>query len=46
MKLKSGMASSQSYQLHKIIVKNTSGNLKVVKRSEITDASSFDFSLK
>jgi len=46
MKLKSGMASGQSYQLHKIIVKNTSGNLKVVKRSEITDASSFDFVLK
>ena len=46
MKLKSGMAYGQSYQLHKIIVKNTSGNLKVVKRSEITDASSFDFVLK
>lgn len=46
MKLKSGMASGQSFQLHKIIVKNSSGNLKVVKRADITDASSFDFTLK
>jgi hypothetical protein len=46
MKLKSGMASGQSFQLHKIIVKNSSGSLKVVKRADITDASSFDFTLK
>jgi hypothetical protein len=46
MKLKSGMASGQSFQLHKIIVKNSSGSLKVVKRANITDASSFDFTLK
>jgi hypothetical protein len=46
MKLKSGMASGQTFQLHKIIVKNASGVLKVVKRAEIEDASSFDITLK
>jgi hypothetical protein len=44
--LKSGMASGQKFELHKIIVKNASGVLKVVKRSDIPDASSFDVTLK
>lgn len=44
--LKSGMASGQKFELHKIIVKNASGVLKVVKRAEIEDASSFDITLK
>jgi hypothetical protein len=44
--LKSGMASGQKFELHKIIVKNASGALKVVKRSDIPDASSFDITLK
>ena len=45
-KLKSGMASNEKFELHKIIVKNASGVLKVVKRSDIPDASSFDITLK
>jgi hypothetical protein len=44
--LKSGMASGQTFELHKIIVKNASGVLKVVKRADIQDASSFDITLK
>lgn len=44
--LKSGMASGEKFELHKIIVKNASGVLKVVKRADIQDASSFDITLK
>jgi hypothetical protein len=44
--LKPGMSSSQSYQLFKIIVSDADRNLVVVSRSEISGASSFDFTLK
>ena len=44
--LKSGMASGQTFELHKIIIKNASGVLKVVKRADIQDASSLDIILK
>lgn len=46
MKLKPGMASGQSFELHRIIVaKGESRELLVVKRDEIPDAGSFDFTL-
>lgn len=44
--LKSGMASAQVYQLHKIILSTSAGELLALNRSDITNASSFDFTLK
>lgn len=46
MKLKSGMASGQEYQLHKIIITKADRSMLVLKRSEIDNASSYDFILK
>lgn len=46
MKLRSGMSSGDSFELHKIIVSKADRTLLVVKRSEIEEASSFDFILK
>lgn len=43
--LKSGMVSGDQYQLHKIIIATPSRTLLVIKRSDISDASSFDFTL-
>ena len=45
MKLKSGL-SGEVFQLHKFIISKADRTLKVVKRSEITGASSFDITLK
>jgi hypothetical protein len=45
MKLKSGL-SGEVFQLHKFIISKADRTLKVVKRSEITNASSFDITLK
>ena len=46
MKLKSNMVSGEEYQLHKIIIAKADRSMLVLKRSEISDASSFDFVLK
>jgi hypothetical protein len=46
MKLKSNMASGEQYQLHKIIITKSDKSMLVIKRSEISDASSYDFILK
>lgn len=46
MKLKSGMVSGQEYQLHKIIITKADRSMLVLKRSEIDNASSYDFILK
>ena len=43
--LKSGMASGEVYQLHKIIVAKSDRTLLVLKRSEIADAASYDVTL-
>ena len=43
--LKSGMVSGDEYQLHKIIIATPSRTLLVLKRTDISDASSFDFTL-
>jgi len=45
MKLKSGL-SGEVFQLHKFIISKADRTLKVVKRSEIANASSFDITLK
>lgn len=44
--LKSGMNSGDQYELVKIIISKADRTLKVVKRSAIPNASSFDFTLK
>lgn len=46
MKLKTGMSSGQSYELVRMIVSDADRNLLSVERSEIENASSFDFVLK
>lgn len=46
MKLKSGMESGQSYELVRMIISTPERELLSVERSEITNASSFDFTLK
>lgn len=46
MKLKGNMASGEEYQLHKIIITKNDRSMLVLKRSEISDASSYDFILK
>ena len=45
MKLGSGL-SGETFQLHKIIISKSDRTLKVVKREEISGASSFDVILK
>ena len=45
MKLKEGL-SGETFQLHKFIISKADRTLKVVKRSEISNASSFDIILK
>jgi hypothetical protein len=45
MKLKSGMASGDEFQLHKIIISTSDRTLLVIKRDEITNASSMDLTL-
>jgi hypothetical protein len=46
VRLKSGMASSDEFELHKIIISTPDRTLLVMKRDEIESASSFDFVLK
>jgi hypothetical protein len=43
--LKANMAIGDRFELHKIIIAKPSRNCLVIKRSEISDASSFDFDL-
>lgn len=45
MKLKAGMAAGDVFELHKIVISKVDRTLLVVKRSEIEDASSYDFSI-
>lgn len=45
MKLKLGMASGDQFQLHKIIISTADRTLLVLKRDEITNASSMDLTL-
>jgi hypothetical protein len=45
MKLRPGMLTGDVFELHKIIVSKADRTLMVVKRPEIEDASSFDFTL-
>lgn len=45
VKLKSGMLSSDEFELHKIIISTPDRTLLVMKRNEIQNASSFDFVL-
>ena len=45
MKLKSGMQSGDKFELHKIIISTSSRTLLVIKRSEISNASDYDFTL-
>jgi hypothetical protein len=44
--LKTGMASGDQFELHKIIISTSDRSLLVMKRNEIDDAESFDFILK
>jgi len=46
VKLKNGMNSSDSFELHKIIISTIDRTLLVMKRDEIENASEFDFILK
>lgn len=46
IKLKPGMESGDQFELHKIIISDASRNLLVLKRTEIADASQYDFVLK
>jgi hypothetical protein len=46
MKLKAGMVSGQAYEIVKMIISTPDRSLLVLKRSDIEDASSFDFVLK
>ena len=46
MKLKSSMVSSDKFELQKIIISTADRTLLVIKRSEIPDASGYDFTLK
>jgi hypothetical protein len=46
MKLKPGMQSGEKYELKRMIIRKSDRTMKVVERSEISDASSFDFTLK
>ena len=45
MKLRSGMMSGDNFQLHKIIISTSDRTLLVLKRDEISNASSYDFTL-
>jgi hypothetical protein len=45
MKLRPGMLTGDVFELHKIIISKADRTLLVVKRPEIEDASSFDFTL-
>lgn len=44
--LKSGMASGDQFELHKIIISTSDRTLLVMKRADIQDAEDFDFSLQ
>jgi hypothetical protein len=46
MKLKPGMQSGEKYELKRMIIRKSDRTMKIVERSEISDASSFDFTLK
>jgi hypothetical protein len=46
LKLKSGMASADQFQLHKIILSKADKSMLVLKREDIDDASFLDFVLK
>jgi hypothetical protein len=45
MKLKSGMVSGDKFQLHKIIISTSNRTLLVLKRDEISNAETYDFTL-
>jgi hypothetical protein len=45
MRLKSGMEAGQSYQLIKVILLDQERNRLVVRRAQVEDASSYDFTL-
>jgi hypothetical protein len=45
MKLKAGMMTGDVFELHKIIISKADRTLMVVKRSEVENASSYDFTL-
>jgi hypothetical protein len=46
MKLKGSMVPGEEYQLHKIIITKADRSMLVLKRSEISNAASYDFVLK
>jgi len=46
VKLKSGMASGDDFELHKVIISKADRTLLVIKRSDIENAEDFDFSLQ
>lgn len=46
MKLKANMLPGEEYQLHKMIITKADRSMLVIKRSEISNASSYDFVLK
>ena len=46
MKLKGNMVSGEEYQLHKMIITKADRSMLVLKRSEISGASAYDFILK
>lgn len=46
LKLRSGMASSDQFELHRIILSKADKTMLVLKREDITDASDMDFVLK
>lgn len=46
VKLKPGMSSGDSFQLHKIIVSDSSRNHVVIPRADVASAESYDFNLK
>lgn len=46
VKLKAGMQSGDSFQLHKIIISDSNRNLLVLPRAQVDGASGYDFNLK
>lgn len=46
VKLRANMQSGEEYQLHKMIITKADRSMLVLKRSEISNASSYDFILK
>ena len=46
MQLRPNMQAGEEYQLHKMIITKADRSMLVLKRSEIQNASSYDFTLK